>query len=370
MKKRFTLAALAALALGSLSAQAQFTVNGVLAPAEIGTGLGKYQLVGTYTNTHSVPDRGLKSLYMGTTATTLNIMVVASPEKTDYNALVLYLDMPNRTGTAANTRLAGGSDGSSQLRHRPTLDMPVDFGFRVTVSPLTNVGTNNIYLSKIDYTVAANAAGKYPDTYLGPTDKTGAPLVITDPTSGIVAARFAYRTTTSVAANTTTGWEFEVPLTALGGTATGDLIHLMAAYVGDNGDFYSDVLPQIAGQTTDLGTDPNFSLIPRSQFYTYQVGSGPLASRTAVADALNATAYPNPLTAASQLSYTVAERTQPVSVEVYNALGQRVLSLVNAPQNPGTHQASLAPLQQLAAGHYLVKLQVGTQLTSRHVVVE
>lgn len=369
MKKQFTFAALAALALGSLNAQAQFSVNGVLALSEVGSGVGKYQLAGTYVGTHSVPDRGLKSLYVGTTATTLNIMVVGSPEKTDYNAFVLYLDMPNRTGTAANTRLAGGSDATSQLRHRPTLDMPVDFGFRVTLSPLTNVGTNNVYLSKIDYTAAPNATGKYPDTYLGPTNKTGIPLVVTDPTTNIVGARFAYTTVASVAANSTAGWEFEVPLAALGGAVSGDLIHVMAGYVADNGDFYSDVLPQITGQTTDLGTDPNFAFIPRLQNYTYQVGTGVLASRVA-AETLNATTYPNPLTAASQLAYTVADRSQPVSVEVYDAIGQRVLTLVNEQQGSGIQQVPLGSLKRLAAGNYLVKLQVGSQLTSRRVVVE
>lgn len=369
MKKLSTLATLTSLALGSLTAQAQITVDGVLNSAEVGTGSGKYQLLGTYTNAHSVADRGLKALYMGTTATTLNIMVVASPEKTDYNALVLYLDMPNKNGIAAGTQLPGGSDTSSQLRHRPTLDMPVDYGFRLTLSPISNTGTNNIYLSKLDYTAMPNANGRYPDTYLGPTSKTGTPLVVTDVNSGIVAARFAYTTTASVAANTTTGWEFEVPLAALGGAANASQIRVMTAYVGDNGDFYSDVLPQVAGQTTDLGTDPNFTLIPGNQSYAYQVGTGVLATRVA-ASALDLAAYPNPVTAASQLSYTVSNRAQDVRVDVFNTMGQRVLNLLNTAQQPGQHAASLAPLRQLAAGTYLVQLRVGEQLSSRRVVVE
>lgn len=369
MKKTSTLAAAAALALGTLSAQAQFTVDGQVTAAEMGTGAGKYQLAGSYTGQHSVADRGLKALYVGTTATTLNVTMVASPEKTDYNALVLYLDMPNKTGIAAGTRLPGGDDGSSQLRHRPTLDMQADYGFRITVSPLSNTGTFNVYLSKLDYTATPNAAGKFPDKYLGPTDKTGAPLNVTDPQSGIVGAKFAFRTTASVAANTSTGWELELPLAALGGAASGEQMRMMAAYVGDNGDFYSDVLPQVAGQTTDLGTDPNFTLIPANQYLGYQVGLGPLARRTA-ADALSLDAYPNPVTEASQLRYTVAGGAQPVSVEVYNSLCQQVLSLLQADQQPGQHVASLAALRQLAAGNYLVKLRVGTQLTSRRVVVQ
>lgn len=367
MKKTTTLVA-AALTLGALSAQAQFTVDGQVSAAEIGTGSGKYQLLSTYTNAHSVADRGLKSLYMGTTATTLNVMVVASPEKTDYNALVLYVDMPNKSGIAAGTRLPGGDDNSSQLRHRPTLDFQADYAFRITVSPLSNTGTFNVYLSKLDYTAAPNASGKYPDKYLGPTDKTGAALSVTDPTTNIVGAKFAYRTTASVAANTSTGWELEIPLAALGGAATNSSINMMAGYVGDNGDFYSDVLPQVAGQTSDLGTDPNFSLIAGNQFVSYQVPLA-LARRDAAAN-LNLAAYPNPVTAASELRYTVAGAAQPVSVEVYNSLGQQVLRLLDAEQPAGQHAASLAPLRQLAAGTYLVKLRVGTQLTSRRVVVE
>jgi hypothetical protein len=203
MKKLFTLSALATLGLGSLSAQAQFTVNGVLASTEVGTGPGKYQLLGSYAGTHSVSDRGLKAIYMGTTATTLNIMVVGSPEQTAYSALVLYLDAPNRTGIAAGTRLPGSSNTSSQLRHRPTLDMPVDYGFRITVSPL-NDANNAMYLSRVSYTTPGTT---YPEVGMGSGPKNG--VAVTDATDP-AAARTAFSTTASVAANSTTGWEFEI----------------------------------------------------------------------------------------------------------------------------------------------------------------
>lgn len=372
MKKRFTLSAFAALALGSFGAQAQFTVDGTLSPAEIGTGVGKYQLLGIYTNTHSVTDRGLKALYMGTTATSVNFMVVASPEEANYSALVLYLNMPNKTGIAAGTQLPGGDDTSSQLRSKPTLDMPVDYVFRLTASPLNGTDANS-YHSKLDYTVAPNAGtGRNHDVYLGSTDKMGNAFIVNDLVSGVVGAKISFKGSAlgSVATNTTTGWEFEYPLSVLGGAATNDIMQVMAAYVGDNADFTTDVLPQIAGRTTVLGTDPNFATIPGNQFYSYRVGTGLLASRAAVADALGAAAYPNPVTQESQFTYTVANGPQPVSMEVYNALGQRVLTLLNTDQKAGTYQAALAPVLKLAAGNYLVKLQVGTQLTSRHLVVD
>jgi len=175
MKALVTLATLAALTAGSLRAQAQFTVDGTLGANELGTGVGKYQLAGTYTGAHSVADRGLKAVYVGTTATTLNIFVVASPERAaggEYSALVLYLAVPNKTGIAAGVRLPGSSNGSSQLRHRPTLDMATAYGFRITMSPLGS-NDNNIYLSRVDYTVAAQPSGQYAEIGMGQGQKNG-----------------------------------------------------------------------------------------------------------------------------------------------------------------------------------------------------
>ena len=366
MKPFFTLSAIAALATASLGAQAQFTVDGTLSTAEVGTGVGKYQLVGTYTGAHNQTDRGLKALYVGTTATTLNIMVVASAEIAGYNSLVFYLDTPNRTGIAAGSRLPGstnaGNGGRESLYQRPTLDMPVDFAFRCTTSPFLDQN-NAIYLSRVNYSVAP-----YDEIGMGAGRKDGS---LTTDVNDPALAKTAYQTsaTGSVAANTSTGWEFEMPLAALGGAATGSDFKMMVAYIDDFRSFNADVLPTIAGQTAALGIDPNFTTIAGNQFYTYRVGSGPLASRTASA-ALKAAAYPNPLTTASRLDYTVPGTAEPVTVEVYNSLGQKSLSLLNGTQTAGTHTVELAKLQNLAAGPYLVTLRVGQQLSSHRVVVE
>jgi hypothetical protein len=361
MKKFSTLSAVATFILGSLAAQAQFTVDGSLNAAEIGTGTGKYQLVGTYTNAHSVADRGLKALYMGTTATTLNVMVVASPEQGSYSHLVLYLDAPNKTGLAAGARVPGVSS-NTPLTQRPTLDMPVDYAFRITVSPLTDQ-PGAMYLSRADYTVATPS-----EINMGTNPKNG---VTTTDGNDPAMAQSAFKTsaTGSVAANTTTGWEFSMPLSALGGAATGTNFNVMVGYVRDSDKgFYSDILPQIAGQTTDLGLDPNFTSIAGNQYYTYQVGTGVLATRNA-GTPLQAAAYPNPVAAESRLVYTVADQAQPVTVEAFNSLGQRSATLLAATQNAGEHSVALAPLQQLAPGVYLVRVQAGSQVTSQRVVV-
>lgn len=241
--------------------------------------------------------------------------------------------------------------------------MPVDFAFRCTTSLFQD--TNNaIYLSRVNYTAAS-----YDEVGMGAEKKDG-PLTMDTNDPALAKTAYQTSTTASVAANTTTGWEFEIPLPALGGAAIGSDFKMMVAYIDDFKSFNADVLPTIVGQTAVLGIDPNFTAIAGNQFYTYRVGSGVLGSRAAMADALAATTYPNPLTNASQLSYTVASGTQPVSVDVYNALGQRVLPLLNADQVAGPHNTALAPLQKLAASSYLVRLRVGPQLTSRRVVVE
>ena len=369
MKKTFTLSSLAALLTAALSAQAQFTVDGTLGATELGTGVGKYQLVGTYTNTHSIADRGLKALYMGTTATTLNVLVVGSPEIANpgYDALALYLDMPSKTGITAGTQMPGGSDTSSEIsKAKPTMDMQVDYVFRATVSPLNNgTGDSNAYYSLMDCT-ALNTSGQTVDTYLGSTLKTGAYLT----TMGLPNSQIAFQTTTtgSVTANTVNGWELSIPLSALGGAATGSNINVMAAYLNNDGTFTSDVLPQITGQTMALGANPNFTTIPGKQYYTYQVGAGVLATKAA-SSTLAASAYPNPVAAESRLTYTVAEAA-PVSITAYNSLGQRALTLLDAATQPvGEHDLALAPLQNLAAGIYLLRVQAGSQLSTQRVVV-
>lgn len=374
MNKVFTLSTLAALTAAALSAQAQITVDGTLSPAEIGTGSGKYQLVGTYTGTttHSIADRGLKALYVSTSATALNIMVVASPEIAGYNSLLFYLDAPNKTGIAAGTRLPGsnnaGNDGRESLRQRPTLDMPVDYAFRMTTSPITDANGGAIYLSRVDYTINPGTTG-YGEIGEGQGKKDGSVTTDTNDPAGVKTA-FQTSATGSVAANTSTGWEFEIPLSAIGGAAAGTSLRLMAAYIDDFKSFNSDVLPQIANRTTALSIDPDFTAIAGNQFYTYQVGTGVLASRAATSS-LPTSLYPNPVAASSRLSYTLAGASQPVTVTAYNSLGQPALTLLDAPIQPaGEHSLALAPLQRLAAGVYLLQVRAGSQLTSQRVVVQ
>ena len=366
MKHLFTLATMAALSAASLTAQAQFTVDGQATAAEIGTGAGKYQLAASYSGNHLDADRGLKALYVGYTATTLNIMLVGSGESATsgaYRAFILYLNTPARSGAPTGVQLPGGLDTGSPLAHRPTLDQQTDYGFRTVVGP----GATDVYFSAVSY-VTGTSTPVGTDPYIGNSTKTG--TAITSTTAVLPGARYAYLNTASLTANTAnSGVEIEIPLSALGGTAlaAGSQIDLFAAFTDSNGQFITaDVIPQVAGRTTAFGSNPDFTTIAGTQSVGFVLGSGPLASRTAVANDLNFQVYPNPASAASTVVYTVPAGRQSVALAVYNALGQRVRSLASAEQ-AGNQQFALG---SLPAGAYLVKLQIGNQLTSRKIVVQ
>ncbi|MCC3152082.1 glycosyl hydrolase 53 family protein [Hymenobacter sp. BT770] len=349
---------------------AQFTVDGQVSATEIGTGPGKYQLAATYAGNHLEADRGLKALYVGYTATTLNLMLVGSAESAAgaYRALVLYLNTPGRTGAPARVQLSGGSDGPSPLKHKPTLDMQADYGFRASIGS-TTATANDVYFSRVSY-VTGTAVAPGNDTYLGAGTKAGG-LVTVPATLDLAGSKLAYFNTPNLTANTAnSGLEIEIPLSTLGTTASpvtvGSQVEIFAAFTDSDGTFYTDVLPQIPGRTAALGANPDFTAIPGNQFITYELGGAVLASRTASATGLDFQVYPNPAQATASIAYTVPSGPQLVSLAVYNALGQRVRSLVSALQT-GKQQFTLGTLP---TGSYLVRLQIGTKITSKKLVVE
>lgn len=366
MKKLFTLAAIGALAATSLTANAQFTVDGTASAAEIGTGIGKYQLAASYTNTHSEADRGLKALYVGYTATTLNVLITGSAESTsgNYRALILYLNTPGRAGAPAGVQLAGGSDAPSPLKHRPTLDMQADYGFRASVGPTSATGSD-VYFSRVSYVTGTSVAVGN-DAYIGQGSKAGA--MVTAPTTlDLAGSKFAYLNTATLTANTNNaGWEIEIPLSTLGtGVTVGSRLDMFVAFTDGDGVFTTDVIPQVAGRTTAFGADPNFTTVAGNQSLAYVIGTGVLSNRNPVAAELGFQVYPNPAQTATTVAYKVSGQ-QNVSLAVYNSMGQLVRSLANE-QQAGNKQYALS---NLPAGSYLVKLKVGDQATSQKIIVE
>ena len=262
------------------SAYAQITVDGRVTASEIGTGSGKYRLVSSYTGTHLEADRGLKALYVGYTATTMNLMLVGSAQSATagaYRAMVVYLNTPARPGTPAGTRLAGGNDtGGSPLAHRPTMDMQVDYGFRTVVGS----AANDVYFSAVSYATGAGTPTPGTDSYVGQGTTSGAVVTNAATSSVLPGARYAYFNTASLSANTAAvnaGMEIEIPLSALGGTAltASSQLDLFAAFTDSNGQFITaDLIPEVAGRTTGFGIDPDFTLIAGNQFVATTLGGG------------------------------------------------------------------------------------------------
>ena len=374
MKKLSALAATGLLAATALTANAQFTVDGRATAAEIGTGIGKYQLAGTYTGNHLDADRGLQALYVGYTATTLNIMVVGSAEALDatvssgYRGLMLYLNTPARAGVPAGVQLAGGSDTQSPLKHRPTMDMQVDYGFRASVGPASSMtSASDVYFGAVSY-VSGTPVVAGTDTYIGQGSKAGA-VVTAAAANNLPGTRYSYFNTATLTANTTNaGLEIEIPLAALGTTplTAGSRLDLMAAFTDADGIFFTDLIPQIPNRTATIGADPAFPAIAGTQAVAFVLGTGVLASRSETAAAASFSVYPNPTRGAATIAYRVPAGQQPVALSVYNAMGQVVRSATNEGQ-AGNQQVTL---DHLTPGAYLVRLHIGDQITSQKVIVE
>jgi len=106
---------------------------------------------------------------------------------------------------------------------------------------------------------------------------------------------------------------------------------------------------------------------------THEQWNMPTAARTALASSSakqqseNVTAFPNPFQNQTVLRYNLTE-AQPVRLEVFNLLGQRVQSLRTEVQNAGYHEQDFDG-SKLAAGTYIYKLTAGNKSTSGRMVL-
>lgn len=79
-------------------------------------------------------------------------------------------------------------------------------------------------------------------------------------------------------------------------------------------------------------------------------------------------ATPNPFSSATRFTVTV-EKTQEVRVELYNLLGQRVVSVYEGPLQAGESRTFAIPADGLPAGLYVYRVQSGKTVISRQVTL-
>ncbi|MFH1236544.1 MAG: peptidoglycan DD-metalloendopeptidase family protein [Parcubacteria group bacterium] len=77
--------------------------------------------------------------------------------------------------------------------------------------------------------------------------------------------------------------------------------------------------------------------------------------------------YPNPFNAETVIGYELAEAGQ-VSIDIFNILGQRVISLVDGWQEAGKHTVSWAAYQQ-SSGVYFYRIQAANRTETKKMVL-
>jgi hypothetical protein len=392
MKKLFTLAAAGVLAAGSLSAQAQVTVDGQLTAAEVTS--GNYVLLGKFTNSRGFGNAGLLSLYAASTSTKMYIFVGGTVEANG-NSFQLFLDLPNVAGVPVGTALPAGA-GTSFGSFTAKLDLAADLGLALRSDAGATPANSNYLLEAVAYTSSTAASAARITTTAGPLLGDGTALTLSSTTTvgnyaRLAGARVAYKVGTTAGisgnpGNTTPntaatyggvgsyGWEIEIDRTAAGLTGTPSAT-LFVLQNNDTGGYpSSDFIPQTSAPlTTNSGNlasgSFDFTTLPGRQAATVTLSAtGVLGTKAADAAAVALNVYPNPAQGLTTVSYNVGSQADNVNVVLTDLLGRPVQTLANGRQAAGLQTKTISTAN-VAAGTYLVRVQVGDKVSTSKVVL-
>ena len=400
MKRLFTLATAGILAAGSLSAQAQVTVDGQLTATEVSaTG---YTLVGRDTGPRgfapsAANDAGLLSLYAAADATNIYFFLVATLQNdgspaTLSNSLQLLIARPGVAGAPVGTQLprpaAGGT--TSFQNFGPFLDMPGDLGIGIK-------GTAAAAQFQVDGVVYAATPAATAGVLSATVAATGATALVAGQTGALTVfngAQVAYRTAVNLNANPgygtagtvgtgastvpAYGLEIAVSRASIGLVATGGALKIFALQNNSDGGYVSsDFIPQNTGAMPaaylpNPGTNPDFRLVPGTQAATVTIGAttGVVVLGTKAADvaAIAVGIFPNPANGMTTVAYNVGSHADNVNIVLTDLLGRQMRVLENGFQAAGP-QSKAVNMENLAAGTYLVRVQVGDKVATRKVVL-
>lgn len=372
MKKLFTLGAAGLLATSAAFAQAP-TIDGMITTAEKGTGAGKYQSMGVFTNAHGFGPWGLIEGFVTNDATNLYVAVqgTVEPNTGDGNSFQLWFNVASRTGIASGTSIPAAPSAAGDATcfdGDPSGTPPAlflgKFDFQVDGAAGFRYAGGIPQLELVDFTAPTPAA-----RILGPMDEIGTAY-------GFLAgaARAAYKKApTDVTSNTNEGFEISINMAAYGITP-GQAVQLFWFQNNRNGGYgSSDFIPQgpipasAGGAPNNYGPEPDFTASAGNQFFNYTVRALGL-SKLNEAD-INFSVSPNPVAGQdAAVGFTVTGKSQFANVTVTDLMGREVAVLANGVLPVGNQRFSLKSAG-LASGQYLVKLLLDNKVATRKVAV-
>ena len=360
MKKILTLGALGLLSASSAFAQAP-TLDGRIMASEVGAGPGQYQSMGQFTTPRGFGDWGLKQAYVTEDANYLYVAVNGTVEGNG-NSFQIYFDVPNFQGVAACTALPASPSATGDLTSFDAMTAEMEMETDAGVAYRVSAGTPQLELC--DYRAPTPAA-----VVLGTMTANGAPGTFL-----MGAARAAYQDSPDgkVLTNTNEGLEFAVAKAAYGMVSGTAVKIFVLMNNGDGGFLSTDFIPQDPTATgTNLGTGPSFCLdVPGTQYVTYVIGSGlALGTKKLDATALNFTVSPNPVAGQDASVNFTLPKAEAGTVTVSDLLGRQVAVLANGTLAAGAQRLTLKAAN-LAAGQYIVKLQLGNTIATQKVSVQ
>ena len=415
MKKLFTLAAVASLALAGTHANAQVTVDGTLTAAELTAGnyalLGKsdnFTGAGQNQNTgRPFGERGLLGLYVASTATKVYIFLGGTVDPGS-NSFQLYMDLPGVTGVPAGTFLPAGAGGTSfEKITRMKLDLGADLALSLLGSGApVGMAPQPYKIEGAAFSSATAVQSRQLTTTAAPVLGDGTALTLASsvtvaPYAGLNNARMAYRNTTdgkigtnpgNLPAFTTAayagvgsfGWEIELDRASLGATAVGSAFRIFALYNNGNGGYASGEFipkatgalpaglpsPNLGGADNGPANDVDFGAIPGVQAGSFILAANGVALGNKAADEASVAlaVYPNPVSGSTTVAYNVGTRAEQVNLVLTDLLGRPLTVLASGLQAAGL-QSQVVSTANVAAGTYLLRVQVGDKVATRKVVL-
>lgn len=397
MKEFITLTVAATLAATALSAQAQITLDGTINANELGTSASKYQSLGKFTTSHTpvtggptgFGNAGLLQMYGATSSSKLYIALAGTIEA-GKNNFQLYLDLPNKTGVPVGTGLLSiassatafgsftGTDGVTHSIGGTKLELEADAAIALNGQGDVQAAIYSNATTAVAKSLGGGAAITLDGTPNPVYDATGVYALFAN-------TRVAYKqSTTGLSGNPgnangggdgSYALEYEFDRTALGLPSGASIVKAFAAYVSGDAYWSSDIIPETAGNGKDSGGLNNIGFSPdftdQTRFPGTQAASlnlVVLSTRQADDAVVAMSVFPNPSAGESTITYQVQGATQPVAVHVTDLLGREVRNLLDAKQNVGFHNLSVAT-GDLSRGTYLVKVQVGDKVATRRLSV-